>query len=1233
MILKKVLKISAAVAVMCTAADADVFDWINSTESTAKWDVSANWQDGNLPVIHSSATTPCWEMTNSVIYLTNEVPFVQQINIEGAVHYWNGYMYGELFSDRYHRIMGTYAPVRRHTINDARGFKGFITSRNSTSTSSTADDGPMLIVHDDFTNALPQFYVQNYQRVSAYGNTFGREMAVRLDQSFGAGLFRVGDDYGNANDGGYFKSANVTFDFGELQTGREGHMVLKAYANVSLHGRTNDAPAIAAGAALHLDASNGGTLDIVDGKVTAWRDVDGGAVSASAIGSPVLGTSTNGLAVVKCPSGSAFRLPSAIDAREIFLVFRQLNARNAKPPAFVGNSSGNKEFLRHASTGSAWGYLYQGLFAGGDDAKHLEAGEVWYDGTRTLPAGLYDDFTRALHVVSGSLYDSTAPVEFIGAETDSTNVGGIELAEVLIYSKELTSAERRDVNSYLRAKWQSADVAADWDLGSLSVPNPKTNHGKFSVEDGRFAVREVSLKSSQTTFAKEGAGTLEVGRLSPEGMSIEVNGGALAFRNPDGEVKKEMAADPSVWLDASQPSTFVPDPTDPELVCKWNDPRGTNHRGQTIYATNTTHMGVYGRSPAIVHDTPTGKAALDFGEGVSGVVVTNVGIGTAGAMKISSANFREGFMVVKATGPDFITFSTGSWDLFNGNASSFLALSHCASAIVGGYWTVNGKVYDTVDRSYAMLSTGTYYVIGMRPAGAWYTNMDKLGVERNTTASDNIGGVSIAEVVYYDRILTPKERRDTEAYLMDKWLGEEHPDALAQSIAVPAMTFADGVPAVIDTDVDMTIGELDASGAVVKKGAGKVTLSQAMSPAVTSVDVEGGALAVSFRPNLVAAATIHLDASKTNFFDFAEGGTDGEIAAWRDCDGRTSYYAKSERSYTNSKTGVTVTLTNGVLRTTGDGSTGLLAGKEYVSFGNAHQVAADTPIDGGGMRFVNNKGAYVNIENVREMHYVFRRTQVNNNPVIGSAGYTSDQIVPAGSSSPKNMFYGGCKIACNSPKRLDEDAWHADNWWLASHAAPDVTQFYVCTISFTNSMKVNSIALDRNITCGWGGIDLCELLIYTGETNTQANADMIHSWLMNKWKGMGEVSTLPAELAGLSVTGGGSLAADVDDSGRLQVGEIALDVVFDAAGGWTQSAVSGAVELPASGTVRVLSTGGASPAPGDYAVLTAGALSGSVGGWTLDVSAMSTARRYALLVRDGSVILRVTQPGSVMLIR
>ena len=266
------------------------------------------------------------------------------------------------------------------------------------------------------------------------------------------------------------------------------------------------------------------------------------------------------------------------------------------------------------------------------------------------------------------------------------------------------------------------------------------------------------------------------------------------------------------------------------------------------------------------------------------------------------------------------------------------------------------------------------------------------------------------------------------------------------------------------------------------------------------------------------------------------------------------------------------------------------------------------------------------------MHYVFRRTEVGNNPVVGSDSLAANRIVPAGGGSPGNMFWSDCKIAVNSPKKLDEDSWHSNTRWFASGTAPDVTKFYVGVIAFTNAMIVNSIALDRNISCGWGGIDLCELIIYTGETNTLDDTELIHSWLLNKWKGVGDVASLPIGLDALSITGGGSLALDVDEA-SLQPADLSLDVVFDAAGGWTHSAVEGAMQLPASGTVRVLSTGGASPAPGNYAVLTAGALSGSVGGWTLDVSAMSTARRYSLFVRDDSIILRVTSPGTTLIFK
>ena len=108
------LKMSAVAAMMCAAASADVFDWVNATDETAVWEVDDNWLGGVYPVNHQD-TAECWAMTNSVAYLTNDVPFVQTIQLRTDPSYWNGWKYGTLVGDRYHRIGGRVKGLsRRH---------------------------------------------------------------------------------------------------------------------------------------------------------------------------------------------------------------------------------------------------------------------------------------------------------------------------------------------------------------------------------------------------------------------------------------------------------------------------------------------------------------------------------------------------------------------------------------------------------------------------------------------------------------------------------------------------------------------------------------------------------------------------------------------------------------------------------------------------------------------------------------------------------------------------------------------------------------------------------------------------------------------------------------------------------------------------------------------------------------------------------------------------------------
>ena len=47
----------------------------------------------------------------------------------------------------------------------------------------------------------------------------------------------------------------------------------------------------------------------------------------------------------------------------------------------------------------------------------------------------------------------------------------------------------------------------------------------------------------------------------------------------------------------------------------------------------------------------------------------------------------------------------------------------------------------------------------------------------NASSAEFFGNVEIGELILFDRPLSRAERRDTEAYLMRKWLGKSHPES------------------------------------------------------------------------------------------------------------------------------------------------------------------------------------------------------------------------------------------------------------------------------------------------------------------------------------------------------------------------------------------------------------------------------------------------------------------------
>ena len=209
----------------------------------------------------------------------------------------------------------------------------------------------------------------------------------------------------------------------------------------------------------------------------------------------------------------------------------------------------------------------------------------------------------------------------------------------------------------------------------------------------------------------------------------------------------------------------------------------------------------------------------------------------------NSYAIREGFVVFYKTDSRGNPINSTDWALRNAGGdepkTKFLHGDHAAGAAIGGHWTYDGVTVNPVD------VRGGLYANGKTHLGAF--RISDAGAPVNVFGSDQNGGNSgggckIAEVILYTRFLTEQERLDTERYLMAKWNCGTHPaDAVP---TVGTLTFNNGTPAVIDTDVNMTIGTVTGSGTVAKKGAGTATVGS-FAQAVSALSLEGGSLNVT----------------------------------------------------------------------------------------------------------------------------------------------------------------------------------------------------------------------------------------------------------------------------------------------------------------------------------------------------------------------------------------------------
>lgn len=1281
------------------------------------------------------------------LYFTNEVPRLQ------SVRWWSNersYGFGTLVGDIWHRFrFGTYSTFSI-TMRNALDFEGVMwldgVSRGSDCAVKMMGDG-------DKTTGFHQLRTQDYLMLRPMKD--GQDILMR--HIYGQGLWAIEPQV-----------ATSTLTIGDSQSGNAADLNIEnsssCHTAVTLNGPTYETPTLVGTPAFHLDASVASSLSVSGGQVTEWRDLAGSGLAAhpltgsqygQTLGYPTLKTDeASGLPVVDLGAyvgahGSVtpawdtarYGVPAVLqidgglaNVREIFVVVRDKHRYNTAAQFIGSDGAFPAQFERgFTSFGSgAETFTLPTLFADFSATKFhraMEVADVRYDGQR-VDQTAFESFCGRLHTLSVGVPEDIR-LDFFGHDGVTSRCGGVQIAEVVVYTRTLTSAERREVNAYLKKKWIVGEAAEDRDFGKVRIALENT----VKVGSGRVSVRELQLDGDKDTIVKTGGGTFAFAKTAKNELAkVDVQEGGIRFTRDFAETTDDTkpAADPIIWFDASKIDSIVWHDESKGEVEEWNDCRdGTNYMGVTVsakYVTGEHANGTYtykadqtlpdgtevkagakpvgngiGAYPTYVADD-NGYPGVHFGKplrpgndgwgtNLSGSVLNSSAADTdawetASYLKIflgGQKNFgrcvREAFVVAKPTESKVCIkwFGGNTRDVYPQAMGDGNYVSPQADTAFGAYFTRNG-----VAQKSGMSVSGN--ANGVRAcAGVRFT----LGTALNAIAYCGDGGQAagsglFSEIVYYDRVLTEAERRQTEAYLMKKWGLGAHPYANRGTAKVAELAFAEDVPAVVDSDRALTIGSVKGGDAtLVKKGVGAVEVQSAISQPNVTV-AEGALTATLPYEGPYTNALVHFDASDLSTMDWSEetlasGETVTNVTAWYDTRSRTDYNKLLSRVFDPSvKVGYTTYFGAGRLpriksMETRTGSGRYIPvmdyGEIYKRTSGSYNPSQD-PVDqikpagaGAGndaamMEYGMGTGTGgTTLTTIREVFIIVK----DNLPTNGSPwkSYSRGESIVGGlfshNDEPFRRGSQGSLIGSDGqswPAHAGNDAVLNGLASLDDGEAGDPTKivlpddgFHLVWFQPTNQVASGGLAFSRMQERG--GIAVAELAIFDHVLTDEKRAE-IKTSLMNKWFTGDELGAI--NVGALTVAKDAELNLTAPPDVFVRPTSIANAGTFRLSGGLLVAPTDGfnfVFAAPATcpliefDTAFDLTDGGRLTVdfanlkvqPGSYELLRASSLTGTLDGWTVELKNLRRGRSATLRTTATSIFVDVPQPGMLLIVR
>lgn len=494
-------------------------------------------------------------------------------------------------------------------------------------------------------------------------------------------------------------------------------------------------------------------------------------------------------------------------AKEVFIVVAQ-NSKYDVPVVW----SHNKQFL-HSNYGSVknntqgGGSLLSSAALGDVSAK--TAFGLWsidavpvspLDSTSFSTAKFKNGSYHLVSFKATSTGGRSSPTLIASDRFNQNGVGGVRVAEVISYYRELTDAERTQTQKYLMDKWG---------LG--------THPAAHAV-----ALDSASVASG-ATLAYAGEGTMTIAAAAANGV-VAAKSGTLSLAQPG------IDAGAVLHLDASQVATLDTF-TDggKTYVRSWRDVRdngfvaysvtNTSETAANDEASYTQNIAPYVLVTALptYHEATVGSKTMpcvDFGDMYKGSAVTD---GSSATMLFNRAiDFAEGYIVF------FDNNTTGDgqrmtiWGLHNNKDG--MSAANFDTTLVRGKTTMlfsSGNAGLVKNNRIQLVAidgvAGSASTSPTRNVFHQYT----LGLDRAISQirsfgrdTDNrYGGLKVCEAIAFSTRLDEARRKRIEQYLMDKWFGAAHPDAatIVQE-TMGGVSVASGATMAIDGDVTFASG-------------------------------------------------------------------------------------------------------------------------------------------------------------------------------------------------------------------------------------------------------------------------------------------------------------------------------------------------------------------------------------------------------------------------------------------